>query len=60
MFFIVFVKNLAAAARIFVLNWKVNLLVISSAKNNSKIEKTREKLQILQHTGMTKCKVIQI
>ena len=36
MFFIVFVKKLAATARIFVLNWKVHLLVISSVKNNTK------------------------
>ena len=52
MFFIVFVKKLAATARIFVLNWKVHLLVISSAQ--------KQKLQILQLTGVTKCKIIDL
>ena len=52
MFFIVFVKKLTATARIFVLNWKVHLLVISSAQ--------KQKLQILQLTGVTKCKIIDL
>ena len=52
MFFIVFVKKLAATARIFVLNWKVHLLVISSAQ--------KQKLQMLQLTGVTKCKIIDL
>ena len=52
MFFIVFVKKLTATARIFVLNWKVHLLVISSAQ--------KQKLQMLQLTGVTKCKIIDL
>ena len=49
MFFIVFVKKLAATARIFVLNWKIHLLVIASVKNMTKKQKL---------TGVTKFKII--
>ena len=56
MFFIVFVKKLAATARIFVLNWKVDLLVISSVTNNTKNPKNVKTADFAPYTGMTKCR----